>query len=169
MTNVETISIVIAAVSVVIGVINSIRSSQKAEEQRQTEIETRQAELFSNIYSRWTDPEFAKHYGAARWHLPSDPEKIRERGLETWDPDAFASYHVLFTFFEGLGVFVKKGLIDMEYIDDLFSRRIIQLWEQFEPWIVHRRREMENPDYVDSWEYLYNLMKQREQQATAIT
>ena len=33
--------------------------------QRQA-LETRQAELFINIYNRWTDPEFAKHYHAVR-------------------------------------------------------------------------------------------------------
>lgn len=68
MTSIETVSIVIAAISVVIGVINSIRSNQKAEEQRQTEIETRQAELFTNIYNRWNTRDIQTAYGNIR-HL----------------------------------------------------------------------------------------------------
>ena len=168
--DVQTISIALAGIGVFIAAINSIYSSREARQQRQTEIETRQAELFAQIYSRWTDTEFAKHYGAARWHYQwTDPRELQSLALEPYDPEAFASYHVLFTFFEGLGVFVKKGLVDMEYIDDLFSRRIIQLWEQFEPWIVYRRKVMENPDYVDSFEYLYHELKQREQTAAVST
>jgi type II secretory pathway pseudopilin PulG len=56
--DVQTVSIVIAAVSVVIGVINSIMSNQKADQQRQTEIDTRQAELFMQVYQRFNTREF---------------------------------------------------------------------------------------------------------------
>ena len=55
MTSIETISIVIAAVSVVIGVINSILSNRKAEEQRQMQI-------FTQLYDYFVDKEFSQDY-----------------------------------------------------------------------------------------------------------
>lgn len=47
--DIQTISIVIAAVGVFIAAMNSVYSSREAWQQRQTEIETRQAELFMQI------------------------------------------------------------------------------------------------------------------------
>ena len=44
--DVQTVSIVIAAVSVVIGVANSILTNRRAESRRQIELETRQAEFY---------------------------------------------------------------------------------------------------------------------------
>ena len=53
--DVQTVSIVIAAVSVVIGVINSIMSNKKAEEQRQMQ-------LFTQLYDYFVDKEFSRDY-----------------------------------------------------------------------------------------------------------
>lgn len=50
--DIPTVSIVIAAVSVVIGVINSIMSNRKAEEQRQMQ-------LFTQLYDYFVDKEFS--------------------------------------------------------------------------------------------------------------
>ena len=90
--------------------------------------------------------------------------------------EAYIDHMSLFTFFEGIGVLVKKGLIDVELVEDLFSRRIIWFWDNcMEPRIngirrVDRFRQSTNdPTQYDSWEYLYNLMRQREQQATVST
>jgi hypothetical protein len=63
MVSVETISIVIATVSVVIGVINSILSSRRAEKNDEQTLETRQAQLYIQIYNRWNSKEIVHAYG----------------------------------------------------------------------------------------------------------
>jgi hypothetical protein len=85
--------------------------------------------------------------------------------------EGFIDVMSLFFFFEGIGVLVKKGLIDIELVEDLFSRRIIWFWENHMALRVdgirrvdQYRRDMNDPTQYDSWEYLYNLMKEREQQ-----
>ena len=79
MTSIETISIMIAA-------INQIYTSRQANEQRKRELETRQAELFMQIYNRWTDKDMAAAYGLTRfqytkeWETPEEAfEKIHLR------------------------------------------------------------------------------------------
>ena len=83
MTSIETVSIVIAAISVVIGVINSIRSNQKADQQRQTEIDTRQAELYTNIYNRWNSRDIQTAYGNMRhlWKWDSYEDFLRKYSI----------------------------------------------------------------------------------------
>lgn len=54
--DVQTITVVIAGIGVIIGVVNSLLSSRKADQQRQ-------AELFMQMYERWSTPDFQKaHY-----------------------------------------------------------------------------------------------------------
>ena len=69
-------------------------------------------------------------------------------------------------FFEGLGVLVKKGLIDIELVEDLLSQRIIWYWETVhQPMIKDTRRITDDPTQYDSFEYLYHEMRKRLQQA----
>jgi hypothetical protein len=67
MSDLQTISIVLGGVGLFIAAINSIISSRKADQQRQVEIETRQAELFVHIYTQWSDPTFAEQYGLVQY------------------------------------------------------------------------------------------------------
>ena len=65
-------------------------------------------------------------------------------------------------FFEGVGVLVKKRLIDIELVEDLLSQRILWYWEKTKPIATVIRRELNDPTQLDSVEYLYNQMKQRQ-------
>ena len=55
-------SIILVALGVLVGVVNSIFASRRAEKQRQTEIEARQAELFMGLFSYMLDPEIYEMY-----------------------------------------------------------------------------------------------------------
>ena len=66
----------------------------------------------------------------------------------------------LATFYEGLGVLVKEGYIDIRLVALLMTGRIRVFWEKFEP-IIDELREFHNyPRWMSETEYLYNeLMK----------
>jgi hypothetical protein len=61
--DVQTATVVITGISIIIGVILSINS-------RKQELETRQAQLFMQVYGQWTTPEFAKAYAETRYKTP---------------------------------------------------------------------------------------------------
>jgi hypothetical protein len=173
MVDVQTISIVVAAVGVFIAAINSIRSSRRAEEQRQLTLEaqqetleTRQAQLFMQVYNRWNQRDVVKAYGLSRYqHIYENFDDFLQKYHVTVDPEAYADLMTLSFFFEGLGILVKKGLIDISLVEDLFSQRIIWFWEEKAIPNVLRARQLANdPTQYDSIEYLYNVMKQRTQQ-----
>lgn len=175
--DIQSITVVIAGISVIVGVINSILSSRRAEEQRQLSLETqqltletRQAQLFAQVYNRWSQRDTVKAYGVVRYkHKWTDLKDWLSKYGADVDPEAYADAMTLNSFFEGLGVLVKKGLIDIELVEDLFSQRIIWYWEEMHLKSIHDVREFTNdPTQYDSIEYLYNVMKQR-QQATVST
>jgi hypothetical protein len=54
-------------------------------------------------------------------------------------------------------------------VEDLFAGRILWFWETFGPICEIRRKQIGDPNMYDSIEYLYNKLKQREQQATTVS
>jgi hypothetical protein len=171
MVDVQTISIVVAAVGVFIAAINSIYSSRRAERQRETQ-------LFMQLYNRWNTKDMAKQYGKLRYlhRLESADDWYRMTGVDTnsQDPtwkddvqerhmDTYAEFQSMSEFFEGIGVLVKRQLIDIDVVEDLLANRIIWWWEKFRLVSQIAREGTGDSKLHDHTEYLYNIMKQRQQ------
>ena len=160
MVSVETVSIVIAAVSVVIGVINSIMSNRKADQQRQTEIDTRQAELFMQLYNRYITREFrAAIIELQSWSWESYDDYMDKYGPLT-NPEATTLHITTENVFEGIGVLVQRGLIDKTLVIDLVWFALGNYWERFGPIWKEMRIRMGHPNLADHTEYLYNAIMQ---------
>jgi hypothetical protein len=78
----------------------AVRATRKNQE---LTLETRQAQLFMQLYNRWSDPEFGKYYGAARYRYTEHIFEILKKSVDPYDPDVHAPYHALGQFFEGMG------------------------------------------------------------------
>jgi hypothetical protein len=161
--DVQTISIVVAAVGVFIAAINSIYASRRAEQNDQQTLETRQAQLYMQIYSRWNSRESVRAYGLIRY-------KYQWNGLDDFltkygadvNPEAYSDFMLLGTFFEGLGVLVKQGLVDLNLVKDLLSHRIIWYFENvLGPMLTDIREVTQDPTQYDHVEYLYHALTQR--------
>jgi hypothetical protein len=75
------------------------------------------------------------------------------------DSEEFSKLDLVGTFFEGVGVMVKRGLIDVTLVDDLMSGHVVSSWERFEPIIMDIRVTMNWPQCLEWWEYLYREVK----------
>lgn len=79
------------------------------------------------------------------------------------DSESYVDFMFLGTFFEGLGVLVKKGLIDVALVQDLVSQRIIWYWEHVAgPMFEEIRQYTNDPTQWDHIEHLYHEMKHRQ-------
>ena len=73
----------------------------------------------------------------------------------------------IWAFFEGIGVLVKRGLIDVALVEDLLSHRIIWFWENvLSPNIDQIRKLTNDPTQYDHIEYLYHEMRHRQRLTT---
>ena len=64
----------------------------------------------------------------------------------------------------GIGVLVKKNLVDVNMVNDLIGNSIISVWEKFGPIFVDLRARISNPYVYTDWEYLYHeIVKHREE------
>ena len=76
------------------------------------------------------------------------------------NPDIWIHFSTQARFFEGVGVLVKRKLVDPALVDDLMSGNILQFWEKFGESIIKEQQVRENyPQFYEHVEYLYNVIK----------
>lgn len=149
MLDVVSISAVIAAMSVVIGVVFAVLELRNVVKQRQTD-------LVMRLHQRFGTREFtesweqimsidAKNYG----------EYVRKHGLS-------GLVHVG-SFFDGIGILLHRQLIDIDLAGELFSESIMMVWDRIEPIMEGAREQLNQPKWGGWFEYLYKQMRKRNQ------
>jgi len=116
----------------------------------------RQAQLFMQLYNRFSDPEFLDHIFEPWFRKWDDIDDFRQKYLVG---EYGRNLVVLMNFFEGFGVLLKKGLIDGDLLYEQIPTNAYTLWEKYEPWAKWVREEANYPQYMRPWEYLANEMK----------
>jgi hypothetical protein len=61
---------------------------------------------------------------------------------------------------ERVGVLLKNGLLDISLVSQLMT--VTDFWEKMKPVIAGIRKEENNQNYYEYFEYLYNEAKKRE-------
>ncbi len=147
--DIQTVSIAIASTGVfaaAVYYIFQIRNQTKA----------RQTDLVMKLYSQFNGLEFQKTW-----------QEVRKREVKDYyDYDkkyGWAEFTAVGMFFEGIGILLKRRLIDIELVDDMFTSPIKWTWEKMENIVLEERKVNNQPEILEWFEYLYNEMKKREQ------
>ena len=157
--DIPSISAIVAAIGVLVGVVLAVLELRNLVRQRQTD-------LVMRLYLTWGSEEYKKGLGAFL-------------GLEIKDYDSFVKKYGSVTsperspvwidldryawFFNGIGYLVYYKFADVEQIDDLFGYGVISMWEKTKPLVEGWRKQLNMPKSERWFEYLYNEMKKREQ------
>ncbi len=171
MVDFQTISIVFTGLSISIAAfyyINTLRNSRMTQEHA---LETRQAQLYMQLYSFYDNKEFLKDYGnIANVYVYESIEEWDERYSAAVDNEAFSSWLRVGRFFDGVGILARRGLIDKELIFELLGDVIRGAWEGMndttgmERFIMEGREHWNRPKLWHNFEYLYDeLMKHLEE------
>ena len=132
-----------------------MRNSQRAQ---RLQLETRQAQMFMQIYNQVQDPVQRKagiHISNLEWNsfeefaVLFDPEKPE-------NAENFEAMSTLIAYYEGVGVLVREGLLDIRWVTLLMAGRTRRLWEKFAPYADDVRRITGQPRWASEWEYLYH-------------
>jgi hypothetical protein len=146
----QTVSIIIAATSVVIGVVNNIMSNRRAEKSKQTD-------LFNRFYMIRSNEEWWRNLmefmSLMKW---DDYDDFQEKYSATNNFEALISYANLMSYFNSMGYLVKSGELDIETVADVMGSPIMPVWEKAKPIIYERRMRNANPRLYQNFEYLYN-------------
>ncbi|MFX0054870.1 MAG: hypothetical protein ACFFAX_11880 [Promethearchaeota archaeon] len=148
----------VAIASIVVACISVVVASLLAVLQLRHQNETRQAQLFMDIYDEFYSPEWHR-----RWlelvYTVQDEELMDSDGIPTFlkgDIDKYVGATALTSFFEGIGLLVKKGLIDINLVAELMSTPLIFVWQRVEKLVMRVRELTGRPQVYEWYEYLYN-------------
>jgi hypothetical protein len=152
MVDVQTVSIAIASAGVFAAAIYYIFQIR-----HQTRI--RQTDLIMKLYSRYGSEGFQKSFDKLRQRDLKDPDYVKKYGLAEWI--------AVGTFFESVGILLRRKLVDIDLVDDLFTAPLKMAWDLMRDSVMEARKEFNQPTIFEWFEYLYNEMKKREQKLQA--
>jgi hypothetical protein len=124
-----------------------------------TTLQTRQAQLFMPIYATYSSTEFLKAWSEIMNYQYEDYDDFLSKYGFDVNPDASVKGRMVNAYLEGIGVLMKRGLIEPSFVDDLMSGVIIGYWEKFEPYLLEYRKRRDWPQTGEHVEYLYNKIK----------
>jgi len=149
----------IAAIFYILNLRISQRNQELTLKAQQQTLETRQAQLFMPIYSVFYSEWWQEAYRSFMDATFEDYDDYEAKYGFQANPDAYVLHHRAETYLEGIGVLVKRGLIDPSFVDDLMSSAITNFWEKFRPSFLEHRVRRNHPQNSEYVEYLYNRIK----------
>ena len=127
--------------------------TQKTQEQA---LETRQAQLFMQLFSQWNRKDFLEGYliiMEAEFTNVEEFEKIFDTPIKQ------AQIGHVYFMLEGVGSLLHKEMIDPILVSDMFWSISIRYWEKMKPIIISQRKNTGNPRLGEYVEYLASEME----------
>jgi ribosomal protein L14E/L6E/L27E len=149
MVDLTEISAVVAAAGVLVGVVYYILDMRHQSKVRQTD-------LVMGLYSTFNSLEFQKTWEEI---LKREAKDLNDYEKKYGQAEILA----VGMFFEGIGILLKRRLIDIELVDDMFTTPVKRTWEKLRNITLEARKVRNEPTDFEWFEYLYNEMKKREQ------
>jgi len=147
MVDITEISAMVAAAGVLVGVLFTY-------EQVRDLVNNRKTELVMSLYRDFSNKDFQ---GAWQKIMSSEykdyHDYVKKYGLnDVWQ---------VVMFFEGVGTLLHLRLVNINLVQHLISGPIVSTWEKMKPVIEGHRQKMNQPQFCEWFEYLYNEMKKR--------
>jgi hypothetical protein len=157
--DIASISAVVAAVGVIVGVGFTILELRNL-------VRTRQTDLVIRLYSHFGSKEFLE---ARKTVMDLKFKDYSDYVKKYGRFGRFEAVSEVCMFFEGIGVLLHRKLIDISLIDDLFSPISIKIiWEKMKPVVEGWRNQFNEPETLEWFENLYNEMQKRKQRLQQI-
>jgi len=158
----QTVSYLIAALSFAVTCAYYIMNLSNSKKSTQLTLETRQAQLFMEIYRSSYSTEMMTHaanFWFEEWSGFEDWKK------KIWLNDAKrGSWGAWTNYYEGIGVLVKENLVDIRLVALLIAGITRKFWELHLPIIKEIRKFTGQARFLSETEYLYErLMKYMEE------
>jgi len=148
----------VAATGVLVAAIYYVLNMRATQKNMKHTLDTRQVQLFMNIYQRFGEPDFlGAWFEVMSWQWKDFDDFMVKYSPEV-NPETWMKLAALGTFFEGIGVLAKRGFIDETLVDDLMSMFIVAWWQKYEPIYMGLRRIWNSPTVEEYGEYLYGVV-----------
>lgn len=158
--DIPSISAVVAAIGVLIGVVFTALQLRDL-------VKTRQSDLLMRMHLVFSSREYCD---AALKMLSTNykdyDDFIEKYGRPFAEGPVQTEFLMMWMFFEGIGILTYRKLVDIRLVADLFA--VEPIWEKSKPLVEALRRKTNNPHIGEWTEYLSNETRKIQRQ-TSIT
>jgi hypothetical protein len=159
LVDVQTVGVLIATASVTVGAAYYMLTLRATQRSMKNTLETRQVQMFMNIYSQFWGREFQSQWNQMMDWEYRDLDEFMAKYGHTANPEAWTTLTSVCNFFEGIGVLIYRGYIDRTLVDDLTSGFVLRLWDKIKP-IAYEYRKRNNWPQAFEWvEYLHDEIR----------
>ena len=150
----QSVSYIAGALGVCVAAIYYVMTLRVQQTNMKATLQTREANLYMQILNKIDTLEFQTiWFDVMNWEFKT-PEEFTENIWPIKENKAKMAYVGLLL--EGVGVAVKKKLINIDLIDDLFSMWVIGYWEKYGPCEIYFRERFKAPQNAEFIEFLYD-------------
>jgi hypothetical protein len=160
MVSIEIIALILTGLSITASIVYYANILKNANKTQQQQLEIRQAQLFMQIHSKWSDIAYkTEARKLLHWEF-TDVDDYLEIYTGPDNLEYEGSITAINTYLEGVAVLMDRKLIDASMVDELMSGYVIQYWEKFRPKMIELRKRHNYPHLSEWVEYLYNAIKE---------
>ena len=142
------VSVIVASVGLVGAVIYYITDHRNQARMRKTD-------LIMRLYATFMSKEFQEaDVNVIMLDVQDLAEYQDKYGPYPSEHPMHIAFRMVAAFFEALGILLKKNLIETDLAYEIFV--VHQRWEKLWPIIRDLRTELDFPEYMDNFEYLYD-------------
>ena len=120
---------------------------------------TRQAQLYMQVWNRFASEEGTRRAAETRGYEWDDFQDFENKYGRENNIDAHAKRVHVWNEHNGIGLLLRKGLIDFDMVNKVAGGAIMVHWEKWEPIIREYRKVFDNPEFHSDWEYFYKRVK----------
>ena len=162
MVELQSILTILTLISVPIGVFYHIMTLANTRRNQELTLENRNAQLLMGIYDKYTETELMKQQVEILNSDWKDIEDFWDRYGPQTNPEFYTKFGRLGYYFDGIGVLLKRKLVDKDAIYDLMGVHILQYWNNYYgPLMSGLREKWSNPDAYKQFEYLADEMRKQ--------
>ena len=149
----QSVSYIVGALGVGVAAFYYVMTLRVQQNNMKATLETRQAQMFLNIYQQTTTKDFASAYNTYISNEWKNYDEYREliQKKEFTEP-----FTILCMYFEGLGVLVKEGFLPIRLVALLLTGMTRSFWEKLKPLNEEIRVKAGYVRWMSETEYLYD-------------
>ena len=155
MVDIQTISVVIAAASVVVGVVTFIVNSRKEARQREVEFLFQRTQSDLEAYYRaWFNVVTIMDW--------KNLDELNEKYQFSTHPEERSRFNCIGHFFNSIGLLLKEKVVNPELLFTVFTPALVlTTWRRYESTLKEMRIRSNDPILWSGFEYLGNEVKKR--------
>lgn len=157
MAQIENLPLILTGLGLTASILYYTMTLRNANKTQQLQLETRQAQMFLNIYSKVNSNE--AHHN--EFEIMKLELKTADDYLALYDDKVkYSALNWYMSFYEGMGVLVRQNLVDIALVSQMMSGGIIWFWERYRDAFIDCRIRMNWSRFMIELEYLYERVKE---------